>query len=396
MRTQRALLFVILAIAIGFELAKAYQPPDEAVSWLRDFLLLYGILLVLSIPSLISAAWARALLLPVTIITCVASMPFGSDISLRILLLGLLVVVASGSENIAFLSVSILIHTVWAFAYRDLVTVFPDAVGQSNSTSLVLLTGMGVFLWVVFSVNIRRMTQINRLRTEVNALEQSVERLTEANTGFSTFAAVARKQASAEERNRITYEIHDDIGYILTNITMLSESALSTPDSLDVKLIERLSAIRQQAKTGLYETRRVLRSLRETEHESAVGLNAIIELLKVYETATGVGTHLDVAVPRNHIESRSVFHLVYHFIQESLTNAFRHGRANSVVVRLLRDGPFLVVTVRDNGVGVGHAITEGIGLKGMRDELSRCGGSLNYNNDAGFTVTARIPLRAGS
>jgi signal transduction histidine kinase len=58
---------------------------------------------------------------------------------------------------------------------------------------------------------------------------------------------------------------------------------------------------------------------------------------------------------------------VYRLIQEEMTNAFRHGKATSILIRFFFNEENLRVIVRDNGVGASQKIADGIGLSGMRE-----------------------------
>jgi signal transduction histidine kinase len=84
--------------------------------------------------------------------------------------------------------------------------------------------------------------------------------------------------------------------------------------------------------------------------------------------------------------------VIYSIIQESLTNALTHGKAQKITVGLMQTEMEIIVSVGDNGAGAGE-ISEGIGLKGIRERLSLLGGSLNAHNlKYGFELVARIPM----
>lgn len=357
-----------------------------------DFMLLYSVIVGISLVCIAFSRLTAYCIIPLTIITCIASMPFGDDLSFRLPLLVMLALTAALSTNSWIVGGVITVHSVWMLAFRDITTVFHDAPGVTGSGTQITLISVAMLLYGLLETTNATTRMLQSARLENNSLKRSVEALTEANIGYSTFATVARQQASLEERNRITHEIHDNIGSVLTNIRMLSESALSRIDRSISNITTPLEAIRQQARTGLYDTRRALRLLRAAEYERPRGLEAIGELLRIYESATRVQTHMYIGANRHRIEESSVFPTVYHFIQESLTNAFRHGRANEAVVRMIEDGDWLIVSVRDNGVGADH-IVEGIGIQGIREQLTSTGGSLHYTKGPGFTVTAKIPLK---
>ncbi len=82
---------------------------------------------------------------------------------------------------------------------------------------------------------------------------------------------------------------------------------------------------------------------------------------------------------------------IYRLLQESMTNAFRHGGATHVSVRFSVREREIEVMVRDNGRGA-EEVEEGIGLAGMRERVERLGGRLSARSiTGGFEVLAYLP-----
>lgn len=239
--------------------------------------------------------------------------------------------------------------------------------------------------------------EAERNRAKAKTLSDAVEELSKANLGYSMFVRFAEDQAMVEERNRITREIHDDIGYTLSNAMMLAQVAKERAKNSDPRMAESLDAIVVQTKTGLSNTRRSLRLLRSRQNSANQGVDGLVHMLSVYEHATGVKTEFNMLVPRRIVEHEEIFLTVYYFIQEGLTNAFRHGHATHVEVRLQRDDQWLMVVVRDNGTQAVENVEAGIGLSGMQERVASLGGSISYgppdNQHRGFVVSARIPIQ---
>jgi signal transduction histidine kinase len=80
-------------------------------------------------------------------------------------------------------------------------------------------------------------------------------------------------------------------------------------------------------------------------------------------------------------------------VQEIITNAVRHARAENLWIEISEDEAGIRVEGRDDGQGA-PSIRPGHGLTGMRERLTRLGGSVEYDSptDGGFTVRALIPL----
>ena len=86
---------------------------------------------------------------------------------------------------------------------------------------------------------------------------------------------------------------------------------------------------------------------------------------------------------------------VYRIVQEALTNASKHGEADSVWVSVAEAGDTIGITVRDDGRGFDTAAaTAGFGLAGMRERVELLGGELSLVSmrGEGTTVTVRLPV----
>jgi signal transduction histidine kinase len=229
-------------------------------------------------------------------------------------------------------------------------------------------------------------------RREAAKLDRAVANLASANKSFLTIARAAQERSTRDERNRITRELHDSIGYALTNLIMTVRAAKALAGVDGERLQATLDSACEQAQRGLAETRRCLHQLREQEVLEPHGLSVVHRLVTTYEKATGV--HVDVQytnVPMSLGEEVDSF--IYQFVQEGLTNSFRHGKATCVRLHLWKDTDVVRMNLWDNGVGA-VKIAEGIGLLGMREQLGQLGGTLEARNVAdGFTLSVEIPLR---
>ena len=208
--------------------------------------------------------------------------------------------------------------------------------------------------------------------------------------GFQELAASVEQTSSRRERLRITREIHDIVGYTLTNQTMVLQAAAVLLDRDHEKLRELLASAEESARDGLQEVRHALRKLRAGAERPAAFLNRLHQLGRTFEQATGVKVELSGAQTPDTL-SPALELVLYRMVQEGLTNAFLHGKATRVSVGLSLDERELIVHLADNGKGAAE-VTEGIGLTGMRERLGAFGGLLEYNGGVhGFAVWARIP-----
>jgi signal transduction histidine kinase len=85
---------------------------------------------------------------------------------------------------------------------------------------------------------------------------------------------------------------------------------------------------------------------------------------------------------------------VFRLVQEALTNSIRHARATRFTVTLVREGDCHLLTIEDDGVGLGRGKRRGShGLVGMNHRVRVLGGSIAFGRGAkgGVRIDIKIP-----
>jgi two-component system, NarL family, sensor histidine kinase UhpB len=192
------------------------------------------------------------------------------------------------------------------------------------------------------------------------------------------------------ERARIARELHDEVGQTLTGVMLQVEGlAAVIPDELR----EQLEELRETARDGTEEVRRIARRLRPEALED-LGLQSALTALagRVAEQAqVDISRHLDSSL----VLSQQQELVVYRVAQEALTNVARHAHAEHVELRLDRDDGNAVLSVRDDGRGVRSAdLDSSSGIRGMRERAMLIGARLAIRPrvERGTEVELIIPL----
>jgi len=219
------------------------------------------------------------------------------------------------------------------------------------------------------------------LRSSLEDLQRSREHLVEAQE---------------EERRRIQRDLHDGLGPVLASMRLRLEACLDLAERSAFPLsgdLERLYELVGQA-TG--DVRRLVYDLRPPVLDQIGLVPAIRQHCERFERETGIETELattsELAVPA------AAEVTVLRVVQEALVNVQKHAGASRVVVRIDRQGEYLLVGVTDDGKGIllsANGVGVGTGLLSMRERAELLGGTLNlYNRPGGGTdLLARIPLR---
>lgn len=203
----------------------------------------------------------------------------------------------------------------------------------------------------------------------------------------------ARRALAAEEaeRRRIARDLHDEVGQVLAAVILQLDRVRRRARPADREDVE---LAREAVRAGLDDVRDVARRLRpEALDDLGLG-SALAALSNDFGRRTGLRVRRSLApdLPRLAAEEELV---VYRVVQESLTNAVRHGRARQAWIELsLRDGA-VEARVRDDGDGFeAGAAADGGGLRGMRERALLIGAALDVRSRAGEGTTVRLRLAA--
>ncbi|WP_327239778.1 histidine kinase [Streptomyces sp. NBC_01318] len=231
-----------------------------------------------------------------------------------------------------------------------------------------IVTGLVSFAPAITGVSVRNhrdAAETARLRADQTAL----------------LAEMDRTQAVTAERARMARELHDMVANHLSAIAIHSTAALSIDDAATSR--DALGVIRHNSVEGLAEMRRLIGLLRTGSKESEpsvaptlAALDALIEQTRTNAAPSGLTCTLQDARTEQGALPAPVELAAYRIVQESLTNALKHGAPGPVVVRLGRAGPLLTVEVTSVfGDRPGpRAPGSGAGLVGMTERVALLGG----------------------
>lgn len=207
--------------------------------------------------------------------------------------------------------------------------------------------------------------------------------------------------AQEEERARLSRELHDELGQLLSalrlNLGWLQKRFAAAP----AEQRDQLGDAVQLCEKAADELRRICRGLRPPMLDD-LGLEPAARQLCL-EFGERTGIQVDLQLPAE--EPRPLDHTIalcaYRVLQEALNNAGRHAQAHQVSVQLRRSERDLLLVVVDDGVGfdpTAEAAQQGCGLAGMRERALLAGGDIAVHSSPqrGTRVVLRIALPGGS
>lgn len=273
-----------------------------------------------------------------------------------------------------------------------LFTLVGHLVVGPSSSALAETTVMAVFtVWALITA---RVLLAARQRASDN--ERLLAELTGAHAELRRYAARVRELTVAEERARMSREMHDSVGHYLTVINLGLENAQRYREARPGEAWAEVRQAQQLAVEALTDTRRWVRALKPLALEGKAGAAALAELARAFE-----GTGLDVAFRMEGAEpalAEQAELVMYRALQEGLTNAVRHSGARHVEVVLGAADDCVELAVTDDGHGAtDEELGGGHGLTGLRQRVDALGGSLHAGSlaDGGFALRVSLPVGVG-
>jgi signal transduction histidine kinase len=202
--------------------------------------------------------------------------------------------------------------------------------------------------------------------------------------------------AVTEERARIARELHDVVGHSVSVMTVQASAVRRLLRPEQAREREALLIVERTGREALAEMRRMVGVLRRPEEGPALAPQPSLEHVgRLVEQAREAGLSVELRVEGDPQPLPAGVDLTaYRLVQEGLTNALKHARAEraQVVVRY-GDGD-LEVTVSDDGRGAGSGDGGGHGLVGMRERVAVFGGELEAGPRAegGYRLRAKLPV----
>ncbi|MEV0155215.1 sensor histidine kinase [Micromonospora sp. NPDC050686] len=220
----------------------------------------------------------------------------------------------------------------------------------------------------------------------------------EVQRGHAERVRARRRQVIGRERERISRELHDVVAHHVAVIAVQAAAAEDVFDQRPDQARAALGAIQVAARSALTELRSMLHALAADAGPDPAGPQpGLAQLDALADAVQAVG--LRVVVDRQGRTEglpEGVELSAYRIVQESLTNALKHGRATRAEVHVRYDDGVLRLEVRDDGSApVRRAEAgEGHGIVGMRERARLLGGTLDAGPlpAGGFRVAARIPV----
>lgn len=270
-------------------------------------------------------------------------------------------------------------QTVWIVPLLVFIPVsFQSSLRLSWEQTLSIGTDNLLFcfigMWASFVAN--AYDQKNKLVAEVE----------HQNKLLTHYSAEIEKMTLLEERSRMSKELHDTLGHSFISLILSLDASIALMDSKPAEAKDRLIRLRALAEQNLDEMRSIVHEMGEEEESSLI--RQIESLAARFREYTG--TALTLSLPETERSVRfEVRQTILRVIQESFTNALKHGKATQLHLELGFSESHLQLSVRNNGEPI-DKLNYGFGLNTMTHRVERLGGSLHLSSGEGTPVITEV------
>jgi signal transduction histidine kinase len=200
-----------------------------------------------------------------------------------------------------------------------------------------------------------------------------------------------------EERKRISRELHDELGQLLTILKFdLSWLKLEGVKG-ESDIITRIDAMMESVNDALASVKRISKEIRPPQLD-ALGLTGAIQWdIDQVEKKTGLKGIITVEPAEIKIKSQ-VSTTLYRVFREALTNILRHAQAEHVFIKLSQRLGSIILAIRDDGRGITKKELKGttsLGLVGIRERVRMVGGTFTIEGEtgSGTVLTVEVPIK---
>lgn len=276
--------------------------------------------------------------------------------------------------------------------------------GHNWSGELRLVTEPGDFCWLeTYIVSVAATEEIKVVARNITEFKEAKIRSRELNRERIEKSVKQQHYRSAlilegqeEERKRLSRELHDGVGQMLSAMNLLLQSL--TPGSKPMKM--RLDDAKGLMKSIIREVRRVSFNLTPSSLDDFGLVPAVKKFCDEINSVTKTNVEF-VNETRfiNRLEGNIETNL-YRIIQEAVNNALKYARANNITVTFSHTINALNIFIKDDGKGFdyvdihqsGHFEKAGHGIFNMKERTSYIGGSFEITTQPGAGTQIFITL----
>ncbi len=275
--------------------------------------------------------------------------------------------------------------TALAVASAAVGRISPD--GRATVIGLLCCTGLAVAISAATGLGYSNTVVAGAVVALGNLLAHSAERRNVLMYRLKETRAELARAAVAEERLRISRDLHDLLGHSLSLITLKAELAGRVIGTDPERAAREITELETVARRSLTEVRQAVTSYRQP--------SLAAELVSSPRMLASAGIDCQLRVPAAYSLPPAVDAMLAWTVREGATNIVRHSAARHAEVVIELTGTAASARLSDDGTGPrGKTLPAGSGLAGLAERAARLGGALSAGagEHGGFWLRVSVPL----
>lgn len=212
-------------------------------------------------------------------------------------------------------------------------------------------------------------------------------------TGDLRRAREALVKTREEERRRLRRDLHDGLGGHLAALVMQVGIARKTMARDAVAADRILDELQDEMRGAIADIRQLIHGLRPPALDEFGLVLALRSRLLAFQHGHEGGVFIRLVAPEPFPTLTAATEVaIFRIVEEAVTNVVKHAHASKVTITLAYEEDVQLV-IEDDGIGMGDALGNGVGLHSMRERTDELGGRLNVQSSrAGTCVRAWFPI----
>ncbi len=199
-----------------------------------------------------------------------------------------------------------------------------------------------------------------------------------------------RRIAIEQLRTKISADLHDDVGSVLTGLAMQTDLIERKVPQEHKKQLQKVSSL---SRAAMLQMRDAVWSMDARKDNWGALIDRINEFASenlssknINYTLESTGIQVDRELPG------AIRQNLYLIAKEAIANILKHSTASRVTIELQASKNWISLVIEDNGVVTtnGRSPT-GLGLSNMKKRAAQLDGSVGFDHTNGFLVTIEIP-----
>jgi signal transduction histidine kinase len=262
-------------------------------------------------------------------------------------------------------------------------------------TTAALAASIGLVL-LLSRLAVRQVRFRERQAAELAQRQAELEQLVEQRTAELSELSTHLQSLAEQEKAALSRELHDELGGLLVAARMDVSWIEERLRVQDPELQAHFRRVHEALQSGVDVKRRVVENLRPSLLDN-LGLFPALRSL-VADSCRRAGLKCVERFPPQELRLTPEASIaVFRMVQEALTNIVKHARARAVEISIEQHPPWLVLRIRDDGVGFALERLRALrahGLAAMRLRATGLGGQWQVRRPAigGTEIEVRLPL----